>query len=152
MLGRRSDRRAEVEAGEPASGAEVTSRDLARPFERTEPCSSRVGESHRGHSHRGWPNIDRADITAARAPLRLMVSGLAWTRLRGRSGQRLQLLQQGRHQLAHGRVDVPGARDDCVGLLGRHHIQQRMHDLIAVEAKDRSAQQQLRVGIDDARS
>src|SRR5437773_2712337 len=52
----------------------------------------------------------------------------------GRSGQRLHRRQQGRDQLADGRVNVHAALDHRVGRAGGHHVEQRMNDLVALDA------------------
>src|SRR5438105_9253708 len=51
-----------------------------------------------------------------------------------RSFQRLEIAEQGRDQLGHCRVDVDRALDGGVRPLGVHHVEERVHDLVAVQA------------------
>lgn len=54
--------------------------------------------------------------------------------------ERLQVLQHGRDQLGHRRVDVYRARDDGVGRLGVHRVEQAVYGLVTGQAEDRRAQ------------
>jgi hypothetical protein len=59
------------------------------------------------------------------------------------SFHRLEITQQRRDQFGHGRVDVHRALDGGVRALGVHHVEQRVHDLVAVQAEDRGAEELL---------
>src|SRR5882672_5415610 len=68
-------------------------------------------------------------------------------RTRPSTGHRLQVPEQRRYQLRDRGMDVHRALHGGVGLLRVHHVQQRMHDLVAVQAEDRRAEQLLRPGV-----
>ena len=62
---------------------------------------------------------------------------------RRRSGsrvERLQLAEQRRHELRHGRMDVHGPLDQRIWRLRIHHVEDRVHHLVAAGAQDGGAE------------
>src|SRR5882672_7364930 len=68
-------------------------------------------------------------------------------RTRPSTGHRLQVPEQRRYQLRDRGMDVHRALHGGVGLLRIHHVEQRVHDLVAVQPQDRRAEQLLRPGV-----